>query len=212
MDIIAESAKAEGIELLGLRDVPVDNSSLSRSAEIAASEPFHRQVFFGRPAATWPTQDYERRLYILRKVISGRMFAETGGRDNGFYIVSMSARTIVYKGMFLAYQCGALLQGPDRQALRIGAGAGPPALFDQHLPVVEAGAPLPHGRPQRRDQHAARQRQLDGGAPGFGRFGAVRQRHREIVADFLRGPVRHRLLRQCARISRDGRLFARPCQ
>jgi hypothetical protein len=34
---------------------------------------------------------------------------------------------------------------------------------------MEAGAPLPHGRPQRRNQHGARQRQLDGGAPGLGR-------------------------------------------
>jgi hypothetical protein len=37
----------------------------------------------------------------------------------------------------------------------------PPALFDQHLPDLAAGAALPHARPQRRDQHAARQRQLD---------------------------------------------------
>jgi len=106
MEVIAESSRSEGIEVLGHRDVPVDNSSLSRSPEIAASEPFHRQVFFGRPAAFNNDLDYERRLYILRKVISGRIFAETGGRDNGCYIVSMSARTIVYKGMFLAFQCG----------------------------------------------------------------------------------------------------------
>ncbi|RWO01246.1 MAG: glutamate synthase subunit alpha, partial [Mesorhizobium sp.] len=51
--------------------------------------------------------DYERRLYILRKVISGRIHEETKGVDNGFYVVSMSSRTIVYKGMFLAYQVGA---------------------------------------------------------------------------------------------------------
>ena len=47
------------------------------------------------------------RLYILRKVISGRIFAEAGGKEDGAYIVSLSARTIVYKGMFLAYQVGA---------------------------------------------------------------------------------------------------------
>ena len=78
-----------------------------------------------------------------------------------------------------------LLQGPDGSALRDGADPRPPALLDQHLPVVEAGASLPHGRPQRRDQHAARQRQLDGGAPGLGRFRAVRQRHLQAVADLL---------------------------
>ncbi len=68
-----------------------------------------------------------------------------------------------------------LLQGPVRSARRLGDGAGAPALLHQHLPVVEAGAPLPHGRPQRRDQHAARQRQLDGGAAGVGVVAAVRR-------------------------------------
>ena len=105
--IIAEAAQAEGLPLIGFRDVPVDNSSLSKAPEIAASEPVHRQVFVGRAAEMESDDDYERRLYILRKVISGRIHEETGGRDNGFYIVSMSARTIVYKGMFLAFQVGA---------------------------------------------------------------------------------------------------------
>ncbi len=106
-DIIAEVAQAEGQPLIGFRDVPVDNSSLSKAPHIAASEPVHRQVFIGRDPSVESDEDYERRLYILRKVISGRIYEETGGYDNGCYIVSMSARTIVYKGMFLAYQVGA---------------------------------------------------------------------------------------------------------
>ncbi|MEO9340634.1 glutamate synthase large subunit [Mesorhizobium sp. SB112] len=106
-DIIAEVAQSEGLPLIGFRDVPVDNSSLSKAPDIAASEPVHRQVFFGRTPELESDDDYERRLYILRKVISGRIYQETEGRDNGCYIVSMSARTIVYKGMFLAYQVGA---------------------------------------------------------------------------------------------------------
>ncbi|MEX0955059.1 MAG: glutamate synthase large subunit [Rhizobiaceae bacterium] len=106
-DVIREVCQLEGQPLLGFRDVPVDNSSLSKAPEIAAAEPIHRQVFIGRSADLESDDDYERRLYILRKVISARIFAETGGLDNGFYVVSMSARTIVYKGMFLAYQVGA---------------------------------------------------------------------------------------------------------
>jgi glutamate synthase (NADPH) large chain len=105
-DIIAEVAQAEGVSLLGYRDVPVDNSSLSTAPEIVASEPFHRQAFFGRPDNLADDDAFERRLYLVRKVISARVYAETGGGDNGFYTVSMSARTIVYKGMFLAYQLG----------------------------------------------------------------------------------------------------------
>ncbi|MFC0207385.1 glutamate synthase large subunit [Chelativorans intermedius] len=106
-DIIAEVTRAEGQVLLGFRDVPTDNSCLSKAPEIAASEPVHRQVFIGRGEGAASEEEFERRLYILRKVVSGRVHAETEGRDNGFYIVSLSARTLVYKGMFLAYQLGA---------------------------------------------------------------------------------------------------------
>ncbi|MFP1632158.1 glutamate synthase large subunit [Zhengella sp. ZM62] len=101
--IIADVCKAEGVELIAFRDVPVDNSRLSKAPDVAAAEPFHRQAFFGRPAGL-DEEEYERKLYIVRKVISGRVHAETEGRDNGFYIVSMSSRTIVYKGMFEAWQ------------------------------------------------------------------------------------------------------------
>ncbi|MCO6048819.1 glutamate synthase large subunit [Mesorhizobium sp. RP14(2022)] len=105
--VIAEVAKAEGQPLIGFRDVPVDNSSLSKAPDIAASEPVHRQVFLGRGPEIESDDEYERRLFILRKVISNRIHAETGGVDNGFYVVSLSSRTVVYKGMFLAYQVGA---------------------------------------------------------------------------------------------------------
>lgn len=102
-DVIAE----EGQVLLGYRSVPVDNSSLSKAPDIAATEPFHVQVFIGKGADVASTEDFERRLFTLRKVISNRIYAENQGRDNGFYIVSLSASTVVYKGMFLAFQVGA---------------------------------------------------------------------------------------------------------
>src|SRR3546814_4733557 len=54
-------------------------------------------------------------------------------------------------------------------ARQVGAGNGSPAFFDQHLPVMEAGASLPADRAQRRDQHRARQRQLDERAPPHAR-------------------------------------------
>ncbi|RCS23920.1 glutamate synthase large subunit [Phyllobacterium salinisoli] len=105
--VIEEVIAAEGQTLIGFRDVPVDNSSLSKAPHIAVTEPYHRQVFIGRDPNIETGDDFERRLFVLRKVISNRIFQETDGRDNGFYIVSLSARTIVYKGMFLAYQVGA---------------------------------------------------------------------------------------------------------
>jgi len=106
-EAIIEAAASEGLPVLGFRDVPVDNSSLSKAPAIVASEPWHRQVFIGRPADIEDDEEYEARLYLLRKVISGRIYASNDNKDTGSYCVSLSSRTIVYKGMFLAYQVGA---------------------------------------------------------------------------------------------------------
>jgi len=105
--VIVEVIAEEGQQFLGFRDVPVDNSSLSKAPEIAATEPHHVQVFIGagRDAAT--NHDFERKLFTLRKVISNRIYDAFGGQETGFYPVSLSSSTIVYKGMFLAYQVGA---------------------------------------------------------------------------------------------------------
>ncbi len=105
--IVERVVKAEGQEFLGWRSVPTDNSCLSQSAVIKASEPSHRQAFIGRGATTEKGDTFERRLFILRKAISSVVHEETKGVDRGFYVVSMSSRTVVYKGMFLAYQLGA---------------------------------------------------------------------------------------------------------
>ena len=140
----------------------------------------HRQVFIGRGPDIEDDDEFERRLYILRKVISNAIHGESAAATSASTRVSLSCRTLVYKGMFLAYQLGAYYPDLHRSALRIGAGARPSALLDQHLPVLEARPSLPHGRPQRRDQHAARQSQLDGGAPGQHVVAAVRRRHRKL--------------------------------
>jgi len=105
--IVEEVIAEEGQTLLGWRDVPVDNSCLSQAPEIKGSEPVHRQVFIGRGSGVADDETFERRLYIIRKVISARIFEAYGGLTNDFYVVSMSCRTIVYKGMFLAFQLGA---------------------------------------------------------------------------------------------------------
>ncbi|WP_275785060.1 glutamate synthase large subunit [Pararhizobium gei] len=105
--VIADVIAEEGQTLLGFREVPVDNSSLSKAPHIAATEPYHVQVFIGagRDAAT--NSEFERRLFTLRKVISNRIYDAFQGADTGFYPVSLSTKTIVYKGMFLAYQVSA---------------------------------------------------------------------------------------------------------
>ena len=102
--IIADQIKAEQLTLLGWRDVPTDNSSLGQT--VKPTEPAHMQVFIGRGAHIKNEDEFERRLYILRKSISQAIYQR---RDRGlarYYPVSMSCRTVVYKGMFLADQLG----------------------------------------------------------------------------------------------------------
>ncbi len=104
--IIHQCLQNEGLTLLGTRAVPFDNSSLSEG--VIATQPIIEQIFLGRPDGL-DDEEYERRLLIARKVISNVVYTEIpeAQSDNGLYVVSMSARTIVYKGMFLAYQLGA---------------------------------------------------------------------------------------------------------
>ncbi|ALN72596.1 glutamate synthase [Aureimonas sp. AU20] len=106
-DLFEQAVQEEGCVVLGWREVPVDNSSLSKAPDIAATEPAHRQIFIGRPASAQTDDEFERKLYIIRKVVSNRVYAEAQSVDTDFYVVSLSSRTVVYKGMFLSYQVGA---------------------------------------------------------------------------------------------------------
>ena len=112
---------------------------------------------------------FERKLYVIR-----RRFELEGGADA--IIPSFSSRTIVYKGMLTAPQ----LRGyyPDLQDERtaIGARARPLAVLDEHVPELGARPPVPDDRPQRRDQHRAREHQLDARARVAARVRAVRRR------------------------------------
>jgi glutamate synthase (NADPH/NADH) large chain len=94
----------EGQTLLGWREVPTDNASLGES--VKPTEPVQLQVFVGRSPSIASEDDFERRLFILRKVISNEIY---GGdpRASSYYPVSLSCRTLVYKGMFLADQLAA---------------------------------------------------------------------------------------------------------
>src|SRR3981081_4299113 len=102
--IIADQIRDEGLMLLGGRDVPTDNSSLGET--VKPTEPAHMQVFIGRGAHIKNADEFERRLYILRKSISQAIYQRRDRGLAGYYPVSLSCRTVVYKGMFLADQLG----------------------------------------------------------------------------------------------------------
>ncbi|MEW5864068.1 MAG: glutamate synthase-related protein [Pseudomonadota bacterium] len=101
---IERAVKEEGQVLLGWRDVPVDNSDLAEPAK--KLEPVIRQVFIGRGRGVTVTDALERKLYIIRKSAGHAIQALKLRHGKEFYVPSMSARTIVYKGMLLAHQVG----------------------------------------------------------------------------------------------------------
>jgi glutamate synthase domain-containing protein 2/glutamate synthase domain-containing protein 1/glutamate synthase domain-containing protein 3 len=101
---IERAIKDEGQVLLGWRDVPCDNSSLGES--VKKIEPVIRQVFVGRGPGVTVTDALERKLYIIRKVAGHAIQALKLEHSKEFYVPSMSARTLVYKGMLLAGQVG----------------------------------------------------------------------------------------------------------
>ncbi|RTL51859.1 MAG: glutamate synthase large subunit [Bradyrhizobiaceae bacterium] len=102
--IITDQIKAEDLVLLGWREVPTDNSSLGET--VKPTEPSHMQVFIGRGSKIKDEDDFERRLYVLRKSISNAVYQRRERGLAGYYPVSLSCRTLVYKGMFLADQLG----------------------------------------------------------------------------------------------------------
>ncbi len=102
--IVADQIRDEQLTLLGWRDVPTDNSSLGET--VKPTEPNIMQLFIGRGSAIKTEDDFERKLYILRKSISNAIYQRRERGLAGYYPVSMSCRTVVYKGMFLADQLG----------------------------------------------------------------------------------------------------------
>src|SRR5882672_7779829 len=101
---IERAIKEEGQILIGWRDVPCDNSGLGDS--VRKLEPVIRQVFIGRGRGVTVTDALERKLYIIRKSSGHAIQALRLKHGKEFYVPSMSARTVCYKGMLLAYQVG----------------------------------------------------------------------------------------------------------
>ena len=92
----------EGLRFLGWRDVPTDNSSLGTSAK--AAQPLIRQVFIDRPERLVEDLAFERKLYVVRRLVEKAISRSAIPSRGDFYIPSLSCRTIVYKGMLNASQ------------------------------------------------------------------------------------------------------------
>jgi glutamate synthase domain-containing protein 2/glutamate synthase domain-containing protein 1/glutamate synthase domain-containing protein 3 len=102
---IARAVRAEGQVLLGWRDVPVD-TEMPMSPAVRAKEPVIRQVFIGRGPDVMVTDALERKLFVIRKTASHAIQKLNLRHGKEYFVPSMSARTIVYKGLLLADQVG----------------------------------------------------------------------------------------------------------
>ncbi|MCA9393485.1 MAG: glutamate synthase large subunit [Candidatus Omnitrophica bacterium] len=91
----------EGQRLLGWREVPHDSDEIGEVARSA--EPHFKQIFIGRGKDT-PPDAFERKLYVIRKRMYNDIQKSTLPQKSYFYVVSLSSKTLTYKGQLMAEQ------------------------------------------------------------------------------------------------------------
>lgn len=92
---------SEGLDLIGYRDVPVNNKVLGEIAK--SNEPVIRQVFV---QGNFEQDVLERKLFIARKVTENAIRTSALKQKEHFYIVSLSSKVFIYKGMLTPEQLG----------------------------------------------------------------------------------------------------------
>ncbi|WP_106183144.1 glutamate synthase-related protein [Candidatus Pandoraea novymonadis] len=102
---LERTVKAEGQVVLGWRDVGIDHE-MPMSPAVKATEPIIRQIFVGCGQDIMVTDALERKLYVIRKTASHRIQALKLKHGKEYFVASMSARTLVYKGLLLCDQVG----------------------------------------------------------------------------------------------------------
>lgn len=101
-DIFQRTAEKLGLPVLGFRKVPVNKEGIGATA--LSVVPCMEQVFVGCPDYLQHPDELERKLFVLRNHVS-HLIQETVQQDQvGFYIASLSYKTIVYKGQLTSWQ------------------------------------------------------------------------------------------------------------
>ena len=99
-----ETAREEGLKVIGWRDVPTQSAVLGNS--VKRTEPFSRQAFIAAGPTIRDEAHFERKLFICRKVVSNRVIEVLGSAARAYYPVSASTRTVVYKGLVMGDTLG----------------------------------------------------------------------------------------------------------
>ncbi len=229
-DICERVIVEEGQRFLGWRDVPTDDSRLGPSA--VAVEPIFKQLIVGwseanerervsarersgdggGPAservggsagAKPPGLDFERKLFVIRKRIEHAVDRLAAADKKDFYIVSLSSKTLIYKGMLTADQIESMF--PDLADADVESAL---ALVHQRFSTNTFPSwPLAH--PYRLVAHNGEINTLRGNInwmkarEALCQLGRPRRRPEEDPAHHPRRRERHRDLRQRARVARD---------
>src|SRR2546421_12664008 len=86
--LFQETVRGEGQDLLGWRDVPTDNAALGPTAK--ASQPVIRQIFIGRGAEVRDDAAFERKLYVIRRLVEKKVSRSAIPGRSHFYVLSIS--------------------------------------------------------------------------------------------------------------------------
>lgn len=95
LKIILEEVEAEGLNVLKIRDVPVNSDCLGEATRNV--EPDIKQLFI-TASSEEAIENIERKLYIVRRKIENKV------SHKDFYVVSLSSKSIIYKGMLTSMQ------------------------------------------------------------------------------------------------------------
>ncbi|MDR2285402.1 MAG: glutamate synthase large subunit, partial [Sphingobacterium sp.] len=101
--VIQEATADRNMEFLGFRTVPVNREGIGPTA--LSAEPEIVQFFVSRPHGIANTEDFERKLYVLRRLIIQKIKTYQA-YPLPLYIASLSCKTIIYKGQLTTYQVG----------------------------------------------------------------------------------------------------------
>ncbi len=91
----------EGQKLIGWREVPHEPSKIGRVARSVM--PAFKQLFIARGVKT-PREDFDRKLYVIRKRLWNKVYNSTLPQKNFYYFCSLNSHTMVYKGQLMSEQ------------------------------------------------------------------------------------------------------------
>ena len=144
MKAVERIAGDEGCEVLGWRSVPLNPGELGHLSR--STMPDIRQVFL-RPVDDIEPEPMERKFYVIRRLAEKEVRGWSDEDSSQFYVVSLSSRTIVYKGAADRHADSCLFPRPDRRTFFQPFRGGAPALQHEHPAHLESGPAVPHAGP-----------------------------------------------------------------